>query len=230
MMDDHLPDQLDRLPTELKCVVASYITELSDRKALVLVNKAWSDVVLPHLWETFTTDLTQTNGRHVMGLASPKSNIIKHLRIISLLTRALIPNVDHLPTLLAVIPRGQLRGFKSVSQLQLSTVNLLLRLHPKLQQCDLPSDNTFANALLSGRVTGCLPGLTFVTVNLKHFPTNALQMLWVECPKLAHLKLKGNKDLAVMHEDAFLPADKRCALVTSLTPDRLTYFMAAFAH
>jgi hypothetical protein len=212
MMDDHLPDQLDRLPTELKCVVASYITELSDRKALVLVNKAWSDVVLPHLWETFTTDLTQTNGRHVMGLASPKSNIIKHLRIISLLTR------------------GQLRGFKSVSQLQLSTVNLLLRLHPKLQQCDLPSDNTFANALLSGRVTGCLPGLTFVTVNLKHFPTNALQMLWVECPKLAHLKLKGNKDLAVMHEDAFLPADKRCALVTSLTPDRLTYFMAAFAH
>jgi hypothetical protein len=50
-MDDKLPDQLDRLPTELKCTAARYITAMNDRKALALVNKAWSEVTLPILWE-----------------------------------------------------------------------------------------------------------------------------------------------------------------------------------
>jgi hypothetical protein len=127
-------DHLERLPAELKCAIARYVNNLNDRKALVLANKAWAEVVVPFLWETLTTDLIQSGKRHVLGLAHPKSNIIKHVRNINLLARSLDGgHVDHFPTLLAAIPRGQLRGFSSASQIQLSTSNLLLLLHPKLE-------------------------------------------------------------------------------------------------
>jgi hypothetical protein len=48
-MDEPLPDYLDRLPVKLKCTVARYLDELSHRKTLVLVKKAWAEVVAPVL-------------------------------------------------------------------------------------------------------------------------------------------------------------------------------------
>jgi hypothetical protein len=66
------PDYLDRLPTELKYMAVCYIEALTDRKALVLVNKVWSKVALPFLWETFTTDLIQRDQRHLLGIAHPQ--------------------------------------------------------------------------------------------------------------------------------------------------------------
>lgn len=108
-LDDHLPDYLDRLPNEIKSEVARYIAKLSDRKALVLVKKAWSGITLPYLRETFTTDLLQTGERVEMGLAHPNSNIIKHVRNIQLRSRNSASGPD-LPVLLAAIPSGQLLG------------------------------------------------------------------------------------------------------------------------
>jgi hypothetical protein len=206
-MDDELSDQLDRLPTEVKCTITRYTTAVSDRKALVLVNKAWSDVTLPILWKTLTTDLLHTGQRHILGLAHPASNIVKHLRSIYLLERPLIDKADRLPTLLAAIPRGQLHGFKSASPLELSTVKLLFVLHPGLQQLDLPADTISATALQSSWVTGRLAALTTIAINVQHFSSHGLQKLWTECPKLARLRLKGSSGAAI-DESAFLLPDQ----------------------
>jgi hypothetical protein len=192
-------DQLDRLLTELKCTVARYITAVNDRKALALVNKAWSEVTLPILWETLKTDLLLNGQRHILGLAHPASNIVKHIRSISLLERSLIDRADQLPTLLAAIPRGQLHGFKSISPLQLSTVNLLLVLHTGLQQLNLPADTSWA--------TSRLAALRSIAINVQHFSSHGLQKLWIECSKLARLTLKGSSGVAI-DERAFLLVDQ----------------------
>ena len=109
-------DHIGRLPAELKCAVVRYLV-LKDRQAVSLINRDWAVVAMPIMWETFTTDLlANTGSRNVLGLASPASNIVKHVRQINLLDR---PNAfkeaDQLPQLLAAIPRGQLCGFKSGS-------------------------------------------------------------------------------------------------------------------
>lgn len=216
-MNDKLPDQLDRLPTELKYTVARYVTALNDRKSLVLVNKAWSEVVLPFLWENFNTDLTQTGTRQVMRLAHPKSNILKHVRMIRL-TRSITGDVDHLPLFLAAIPRGQLRGFKSASSTSLSTLILLLRLHPRLEEIDIPQDSAFDNAFKSPWTQGCFSGLRSIVVAVGSFTNEGLQRLWDECSNLVHLELKRldfssflsrRPPTTEISESAFLSSAKR---------------------
>ncbi|KAI4671073.1 uncharacterized protein J4E88_009470 [Alternaria novae-zelandiae] len=116
-------DHIGRLPAELKCAVVRYLV-LKDRQAVSLINSDWAVVAMPIMWETFTTDLLVKTGpgsRNVRGLASPASNIVKHVRKVNLLDR---PNAfkeaDQLPQLLAAIPRGQLCGFKSGSGVPIS--------------------------------------------------------------------------------------------------------------
>ncbi|KAF1844662.1 uncharacterized protein K460DRAFT_365599 [Cucurbitaria berberidis CBS 394.84] len=85
-------DHLYRLSTELKCSVARYTPSLADRKALSPVNKAPS------------------SRRDVLGLAPPRSNIVKHVRKIHILSWSVYTNRrDHHAMLLTAIPRNQLR-------------------------------------------------------------------------------------------------------------------------
>jgi hypothetical protein len=206
------PDSLDSLPTELKCAVARYVDALTDRKALVLVNKGWSGVILPFLWETFTTDLILSGQRHLLGLADPQSNIIKYVRNINLLDRSLPGNVNHLPKLLAVIPRGQLRAFRSVCQVQQAIIELLLMLHSNLEVLDIPADSVLADVLNSPWTTGCFSSLTSFKINIRCFSSQALQRLWGECTSLIHLEFQGYRSPfgsnAAIHEDAFKSQEK----------------------
>jgi hypothetical protein len=219
-------DHLERIPAELKCTVTRYIDNLDDRKALVLVNKAWAEVVAPFLWETLTTDLIQSGQRHVLGLAHPTSNIVKHVRNIKLLSRSLTGNVDHLPMLLAAIPRGQLRGFSSASQIQLSTSNLLLLLHPKLEVFTTPESGVIAHAIQSPWTVGCLSYLKTLSVDVDLFTSKHLQKIWKECPKLVNLgffqannsPFRSLNVISVIEEDAFLPVDPG-TLIPSIKED-----------
>jgi hypothetical protein len=54
-------------------------------------------------------------------------------------------NDDHLPKLLAVIPRNQPREFKSATQIQQSTIELLLMLHSNLEVLEVPTDSNLAH-------------------------------------------------------------------------------------
>jgi hypothetical protein len=137
---------MDRLPAEVKCTVVRYLANTIDRKALVLVNKAWAGIVAPVLWEILTTDLVQSDQRHPLGLAHPKSNIVKHTRMINLLALSTTRDIDHLPILLAAIPRGQLQSFKSDGEILPSTSSLLLLLHLTLQVFSMRRSSGIAHA------------------------------------------------------------------------------------
>jgi hypothetical protein len=228
MATDETPcNHLDRLSTELKCAVARLTFALKDRKSLVLVNKTWADVILPFLWEVFITDLTNPGQRNLLGLAHPGSNILKHVRNIHLLKSSLQTNVDHLPTLLAAIPRGQLQGFKSDGSIPLSTVNLLLLLHPKLENLCIPGSAVLSSALNSAWTTGCFSRLTHVAIQVGNFSREGFRKLWVECPNLRRLELRPSAttgrffsgvtiaDQSNIDEDFFVPAETSTQLSTT---------------
>lgn len=95
-----------------------------------------------------------------------------------------------IPTLLAAIPRGQLRGFRSDNTIEVSTLNSLLLLHPQIEQLQVPGSASVCNALLSPWTTNCLRHLTAVIVHVGEFSREGVQKLWVECPKLRRLDLR----------------------------------------
>ncbi|KAI4638300.1 hypothetical protein J4E93_010300 [Alternaria ventricosa] len=184
-------DHIGRLPAELKCAVVRYLV-LKDRQAVSLINRDWAVVAMPIMWETFTTDLLVKTGpgsRNVRGLASPSSNIVKHVRRINLLDR---PNAfkeaDQLPQLLAAIPRGQLTGFKSRSGVPFSTLELLLQIHPRLEQFDIPGLQ-MSGILQSAWTGSSLSGLTRMDVSVNTPTPRDFQELWVRCPKLTHIHM-----------------------------------------
>jgi hypothetical protein len=196
----------DRLPAELKCTITRHVRGITHRKALVLVNKAWSEVALPFLWETLTTDLVQKDQRHLIGIAHPDSNIVRHIRNISLLDRSISVSDDHLPKLLAVIPRNQLREFKSATLIQQSTIELLLMLHSNLEVLELPTDSNLAGVVNSLWTSGCLSSLKSIKIDVCSFSSQAIQKLWAECANLLHLDLESRAQGSmgsILHEDAF---------------------------
>ncbi|KAI4958852.1 hypothetical protein J4E86_004461 [Alternaria arbusti] len=184
-------DHIGRLPAELKCAVVRYLF-LKDRQAVSLINRDWAVVAMPIMWETFTTDLLVKTGpgsRNVRGLASPSSNIVKHVRKINLLDR---PNAfkeaDQLPQLLAAISRGQLCGFKSGSGVPISTLELLLQIHPKLEHFIIPG--TQMSQILQSPWTGSsLSSLTHMEVSINTLTPREFRKLWVRCPKLTHIHM-----------------------------------------
>ncbi|KAF2826082.1 hypothetical protein CC86DRAFT_293264 [Ophiobolus disseminans] len=188
-MDIQPHDQLDRLPTELKCIVARLLTALDNRKSLVLVNKAWAAVGLPFRWETFTTDLVHSNPRSLLGLGHPNSSIVKHVRNINLLARASSSNVDYLLTLLAKILRGQLHGFKSKETIQASTLSLLLVLHPALEVLHVPGGAMLGDTLQSPWTSDCFSNLTSMDIYTQCFSGKDLSRIATSCPKLEQLSL-----------------------------------------
>ncbi|KAI4651129.1 uncharacterized protein J4E79_009327 [Alternaria viburni] len=122
------------------------------------------------MWEIFTTDLLVKTGpgsRNVLGLASPSSNIVKHVRKIDLLDR---PNAfkeaDQLPQFLAAIPRGQLCGFNSRSGVPISTLELLLQIHPKLEHFIIPVSQGGSDTTQSDMVSLQLIGLYISSLTL----------------------------------------------------------------
>ncbi|KAI4706449.1 hypothetical protein J4E89_008866 [Alternaria sp. Ai002NY15] len=183
-------DHIGRLPAELKCAVVRYLPALQDRKTMSLLSRDWAVVVVPIMWEIFTTDLlAKTGSRNVLGLASPSSNIVKHVRKIDLLDR---PNAfkeaDQLPQLLAAIPRGQLCGFNSRSGVPISTLELLLQIHPKLEHFIIPG--TQMSQILQSPWTGSsLSGLTGMVVSINTLTPREFRELWVRCPKLTHIHM-----------------------------------------
>ena len=187
-------DHIGRLPAELKCAVVRYLPALQDRKTMSLLSRDWAVVVMPIMWEIFTTDLlAKTGSRNVLGLASPASNIVKHVRKINLLDR---PNAfkeaDQLPQLLAAIPRGQLCGFKSGSGVPISTLELLLQIHPKLEHFIIPG--TQMSQILQSPWTGSsLSGLTRMVVSINTLTPRKFRELWVRCPKLTHIHMTQSK-------------------------------------
>jgi hypothetical protein len=176
---------------------------------LVLVNKAWAEVVAPVLWETFTTDLVQS-GQHDPGLAHPKSNIVKHTRNINVLSRPSASSLDHLPKLLANIPRGQPRSFRSATFVQPTLVDLLLLLHPNLKVLDVAGEKTLATALESPWTSGSFTNFKSVIIHIGSIASEGLQRLWNEYTKLTHLEVKPSASLkfparsAVIHEEDLL--------------------------
>ncbi|KAI4679354.1 uncharacterized protein J4E84_008383 [Alternaria hordeiaustralica] len=189
-------DHIGRLPAELKCAVVRYLPALQDRKTMSLLSRDWAVVVMPIMWEIFTTDLlAKTGSRNVLGLASPASNIVKHVRKINLLDR---PNAfkeaDQLPPLLAAIPRGQLCGFKSGSGVPISTLELLLQIHPKLEHFLVPG--TSMSQILQSPWTGSsLSGLTRMEVSINTLTPREFRKLWVRCPKLTHIYMTQSKSV-----------------------------------
>lgn len=154
-MDTPMPEHLNRLPTELKTTVVRVATGLTERKSLVLFNKTWAEIALPFLWETLKTDLVFTSSRDLKAIAGTKSNVTKHVRKIHILVPKLNHHVDHLPALLTAIPRGQLNTFRSDCKLQQSTLNILLRLYPRLEFFKLAEGAELAKAFLSPWTEGC---------------------------------------------------------------------------
>ncbi|KAI4912140.1 uncharacterized protein J4E92_010186 [Alternaria infectoria] len=142
------------------------------------------------MWETFTTDLlANTGSRNVLGLASPASNIVKHVRQINLLDRPkAFKEADQLPQLLAAIPRGQLCGFKSGSGVPISTLELLLQIHPELEHFIIPG--TQMSQILQSPWTGSsLSSLTRTEVSPNTITPREFRELWVRCPKLTHIRM-----------------------------------------
>lgn len=187
---DQPPDRLSALPTKLRCAIARRVVALNDRKALVLVNKACAEVTLSFLWNTLTTDLVETGSRDLVGLAHRDSNIIKHVQSINLVARSLSGTFDHLATLLASIPRGQLRRFKSVKEVSFSTIDLLLRLHPDLEALDIGSKQAIAYAMESPWAAGSLSKLKSMDIYVDCFTSKGFQNVWNRCISLKSLKLR----------------------------------------
>ncbi|KAH7073953.1 hypothetical protein BKA63DRAFT_515100 [Paraphoma chrysanthemicola] len=236
-MDTQLRDQTERLPIELKCVVARFITTRTDRKSVATINKAWSAVVLPFLWDTFKTDLLQRGGRSLSALANANSNIIKHVRHIHLLARTLVGNADHLPTLLAAIPRGQLRGFATIDEIQASSLNLLLLLHPKLDSLILPAGSSISEALQSPWTSGCFSNVHSMVLDVESVSCEGFRRLWRECRGLRKLDLRylapvygSGRSLPQLKEELFAkstnppvgPRDSDTTVTEAHTPLALT--------
>lgn len=202
-------DLLDRLPNELKCSVARFSTNLRDRKALSLVNRAWAKIVLPIMWETFNTDLLQhTFGkRDVRGLASHKSNIVKYVRYLHLYDRA-VPrdSEDHLPMLLAAIPRGQLRGFKCGSGVPTSDLRLLVLLHTELQQIQIPGRQK-SELIRSPWTTNYFLHLTQINLCVEPFSHIEFQNVWVLGRKLKQMSIlpsvQASSGISTLTEEHF---------------------------
>jgi hypothetical protein len=212
----------NRLPAELKCAITRHMKGLTHRKALVLVNKAWSEVALPILWETITTDLVQKGQRHLIGIANPNSNIVRHVREILLLDRSISVIDDHLPKLLAVIPRNQLQKFKSATQIQQPTLELLLMLHSNLEVLELPNGSNLAGIVNSLWTTGCLSNLKSIKIDVCSFSSQAMQNLWTECVNLIHVDLESpaqGTTGSILHEDAFRSSSKE-ELLSSTPQDK----------
>jgi hypothetical protein len=209
-------DDVGRLPPELKSAVVQYLTTLKDRQAVSLLNKDWALVVMPIMWETFTTDLlVQTGSRNVLGLASPTSNIVKHVRRINLLDR---PNafkeVDQLPLFLAAIPRDQLHGFKSGSGVHISTLELLLQMHPRLEHFDV-GGVAIMQLLVSPWIGKSLSSITRAEILLDCYTPEVARKMWTRFPKLKHLHLARSSisaiDTSGLQEDHF-GVDAKAAL------------------
>lgn len=180
---------LERLPTELKYVIARLMDCLSDHQSLGLVNKSWSDVSLPILWETFTLDLLLSGQRDMLGLASAGSNITKYVRNLNMLGRpSLHYNEDQLPLLLSSMPREQLRSFHCGTGVATVTLMLLLRVHLELKNFSVPSGET-ANLLQSPWTNSCFSKLTRISIYVNLFSHRALACIWAQCPSLAYLRI-----------------------------------------
>jgi hypothetical protein len=206
-------DDVGRLPPELKSAVVQYLTTLKDRQAVSLLNKDWALVVMPIMWETFTTDLlVQTGSRNVLGLASPTSNIVKHVRRINLLDR---PNafkeVDQLPLFLAAIPRDQLHGFKSGSGVHISTLELLLQMHPRLEHFDV-GGVAIMQLLVSPWIGNSLSSITRVKILLDCCTFEAAQKMWMRFLRLKHLHLARTSASAFDMSGLHFGVDAKAAL------------------
>jgi len=196
----------------------------------VLVSKTWADVVLPYLWETLKTDLVNTGSRDIRLLASTKSNILKHVRKMHILPRTTSSGEDHLPTLLAAVPRGQLCGFQSDRALAQSTVDILLRLHPNLVVFKLLTGSALANALASPWTEGCFTNLTSMIVYPNCFSRASLQKVWRECPGLLDMQLLRHVNFgsAELDEEDFIPSpDPHLLSATDHTPAAVVQHMDA---
>lgn len=97
-------DRLSALPTELLCHIAHKTVTLADRKALVLVSRAWANVTLPFLQNTLPTDLVNRGTRNILGITQASSNNLKHVHNIVLLSGTC--NEYDFMDLLASIARG----------------------------------------------------------------------------------------------------------------------------
>jgi hypothetical protein len=186
-------DHLGRLPAELKCAVVRSLSALKDRQALSLLNKEWAVVVMPIMWETFTTDLNAKKGqRDVLGLAHPDSNIIKHVRRIHLFKSLDATKCDNLlPRLLTAIPRDQLRGFKSKISVPIDSLELLVQLHTRLEKLDLIGIDILV--ILQSPWTGrSLSELTSIKIPVGTLESRAVGDLWTNCTKLKHVCLVRN--------------------------------------
>jgi hypothetical protein len=123
--------------------------------------------------------------------------------------------VDDLRTLLAVMPRDQLQGFKSANPMQLSTLQVLLLRQHKLLKLEVPTNNAFYSAVQSPWTIGCLTSLMSITIFVTSLTCGGLRKLWDECPKLTHISFvegctspigfMGGPVATVIPEDAFTP-------------------------
>jgi hypothetical protein len=216
------PNHSDRLPPELKCVVVRYLANLQDCKSLSLVNKAWSDVILPIMWETFNTDLIASGQRKVYGLAGANSNIIKYVRKIDLSRRTSATTAeDQLPMLLAAIPRGQLRAFKGRRGVPASTLKLMLQIHTEIEELKLSASN-FSELLESAWTAGCFSKLTDLDIYVSAFTRDGLRRIWTECTRLLHIRMfpsPNNRPTPLSDEVFALDAKSMDASIKSLEPD-----------
>lgn len=124
---------LQGFPTEILDNIFIFIRAEVDQRSVSLVSHRWCDVMTPHMFRYFTTDMCPTSDKEMAALIHPDSRILRHIRNLTVEEESEFSEED-LDLLLAALPRDQLRSFTHEGRKQLSThtLQLLLQCHRTL--------------------------------------------------------------------------------------------------
>lgn len=184
-------DRLSALPPELRREVIFYTRSKEDRRALSLTNRIWKDTTLPILWEKLVTTLSEVNGRRHIDLVHPASNILKYVRHLRLRANTSTSDVptDFLPLFLAAISKGQLRAFETFSPITPLGMQLLMQLHPSIEELDVPGRAALTTFVHSPWALGSLANLKNVLVYVDSLAPGTAQTLLDQCPNMITLHI-----------------------------------------
>jgi hypothetical protein len=161
------------LPTELKDHVFAFIRVKADQQNVCFVNREWNALMVPSFWKVLETTLEPTRSRSLTVLLQPQNRILPNVKHI-LVSRVKAKNNDlndsltaTLLSLIAALPKGCLRSFKSFATLPQSCLLHLLQSQQYLE--------TLSTKVFSAEPPG-----------LSH-STSLTQAPWI-IPSLGHIK------------------------------------------
>ncbi|KAG9194987.1 hypothetical protein G6011_00107 [Alternaria panax] len=151
-------DPQGALSTELKCMICDLLL-VDSLKIVRLVGKEWSSAAGMILWQTFRSDLEESNNRHnreIDALVQSKTvpDMIKQLDLNAdgIGHRdfpSTVETSNHLLRLLSVLPRDCLRAFTTNFDLDEETIGLVLKTQVKLLKLAVPFKTLHVNHLIN---------------------------------------------------------------------------------